>query len=297
VTTRTPSDPPEDDDEDVVEVRVRRLHRRDVNKTWEFLKLVFRDVNRETVEYQRPRTKHRFLDSYDDDDIEQLLFEAGGQVVGYAECTFEISGTDNWLNPRYFEKRGMRPLFVDELAVHPDFQGRGVGVFMIEQLQHLGRRRGCTHLVLEVAENNRSALAFYRRRGFQKLDAAIFMARRVSPNEPELLPPRILGAKREEHEEAADAESLVLELPEAAAGSEPPTRVRGRADEEVESGRKKRAMKASKRKTAKASTRESATPKAGSKPRQPATKKPATRGAASNAKTTKKASVRTKRAP
>ena len=171
-----------------VEICVRRIHRRDLNRTWEFLKLVFRDVNRETVEYQRPRTKHRFFDVYDDDDAEQLLFEAGGEIVGYAECTFEISGSDNWLNPRYFEKRNMRPMFVEELAVHPDLQGRGVGGFIIEQLQHLARLRGCTHLVLEVAENNRDALAFYRHRNFYKLDAAIFMAQKVAV-EPDLLPP------------------------------------------------------------------------------------------------------------
>src|SRR6476469_2848428 len=95
-------------------VRVRRLHRRDLNRTWEFLKLVFRDVNRETVEYQRPRSKKRFLDIYEEDEAEQLLFESENEVVGYAECTFEIgSGSDNWLNPRYFEKRSMRPMFVD----------------------------------------------------------------------------------------------------------------------------------------------------------------------------------------
>ena len=39
---------------------VRRMHRRDINRVWEFLKRSFRDVNRETVEYQRPRSKERF---------------------------------------------------------------------------------------------------------------------------------------------------------------------------------------------------------------------------------------------
>ena len=29
------------------------------------------------------------------------------------------------MNERYFEKRDMRPLFVEELAVHPEAQGRG----------------------------------------------------------------------------------------------------------------------------------------------------------------------------
>src|SRR5215470_13758402 len=43
------------------EVRVRRIHRRDLNRVWEFLKLVFRDVLRETIEYQRPRLKKHFF--------------------------------------------------------------------------------------------------------------------------------------------------------------------------------------------------------------------------------------------
>src|SRR3954452_14667449 len=83
-------------------LRVRRIHRRDLNRVWEFLKLVFRDVNRETVEYQRPRTKKRFLEVYEEDGVEQLVFEAetgtGDELVGYAECAFEVTGTDNWIN-------------------------------------------------------------------------------------------------------------------------------------------------------------------------------------------------------
>jgi ribosomal protein S18 acetylase RimI-like enzyme len=177
------------------EVRVRRIHRRDLNRAWEFLKLVFRDVNRETVEYQRPRTKSRFLEVYDQEGVEQLVFDVKvdgkDEIVGYAECAFEVSGNDNWINERYFQKRDMRPLFVEELAVHPDYQGRGVGGFMLEQVEHLARVRGCTHMVLEVAENNENALHFYRARSFTKLDAAIFLAKKVT-TEDELLPPRKL---------------------------------------------------------------------------------------------------------
>ncbi|MDW8245297.1 MAG: GNAT family N-acetyltransferase [Sandaracinaceae bacterium] len=176
-----------------VEITVRRMHRRDINRVWEFLKRTFRDVNRETVEYQRPHSKERFAEIYDDEGVEQLIFEIGGEIVGYAQCSYEVSGSDNWVNPRYFESRNMRPLFVEELATHPDYQGIGVGSFMLEQLEHLARIHGCTHLVLEVAENNERALGFYRKRGFTKLDAAIFMAKRIE-REPELLPPRKLRA-------------------------------------------------------------------------------------------------------
>ncbi|MDB4973186.1 MAG: acetyltransferase, family, partial [Myxococcaceae bacterium] len=68
----------------------------------------------------------------------------------------------------------------------------------------LARLRGCTHLVLEVAENNRDALVFYKHRGFQKMDAAIFMAQKID-SAPDLLPPRKLKG-REERDEEDDGE-------------------------------------------------------------------------------------------
>jgi len=183
-----------------IELHVRRMHRRDINRVWQFLKLVFRDVNRETVEFQRPRHKQRFEETYEDEGVEQLLFEIrrGGkaELVGYAEYAYEIAGTDSWMNHRYFEKRGMRPLFVEEIAVHPGYHGLGIGSFMFEQIEHAARLRGCTHIVLEVAENNEEALRFYRKRNFHKLDAAIFLSRKLE-TPGDLLGPRKLKRRDE----------------------------------------------------------------------------------------------------
>jgi ribosomal protein S18 acetylase RimI-like enzyme len=182
---------------------VRHMTRRDINRVWDFLKISFREVNAETVEYQRPRSKHRFEEVFEEEGIEQLLFEVEDDIVAYAECSYEVIGSDNWINPRYFEKRDMRPLFVDELAVHPEMHGRGVGSFVLEQLHHLARVHGLNHLVLEVAENNERALGWYKKRSFKKLDAAIFMACSVV-TEPELLPPRPLPPAREPVRDDAD---------------------------------------------------------------------------------------------
>jgi ribosomal protein S18 acetylase RimI-like enzyme len=180
------------------ELRVRRMHRRDINRVWEFLKLVFRDVNRETVEYQRPRHKKHFMEIYEEEGIEQLIFEikrAGRfELVGYSEYAYEIVGSDSWMNHRYFEKRGMRPLFVEEIAVHPNYHEMGIGSFMFEQIEHAARLRGCTHIVLEVAENNEEALRFYRKRSFQKLDAAVFLSRKLDTR-GHLLSPRKLKTR------------------------------------------------------------------------------------------------------
>jgi ribosomal protein S18 acetylase RimI-like enzyme len=181
--------------EPAIELHVRRMHRRDINRVWHFLKMVFRGVNRETVEFQRPRHKKRFVETYEDEGVEQLLFEikrAGKhELVGYSEYSHEIAGPDSWMNHRYFENRGMRPLFVEEIAVHPDYHGLGIGSFMFEQIEHAARLRGCTHIVLEVAENNEEALRFYRKRNFHKLDAAIFLSRKLE-TAGDLLSPRKL---------------------------------------------------------------------------------------------------------
>ena len=85
--------------------------------------------------------------------------------VAHVSCRFQrdADGAE-----RIHERTDGNPLFVEELAVHPRMQGRGVGGFMIDQLQHLARLRGCTHLVLEVAENNRDALAGYAGRHGQR---------------------------------------------------------------------------------------------------------------------------------
>jgi ribosomal protein S18 acetylase RimI-like enzyme len=187
-------------------INVRHMTRRDIGDVWEFLKVSFRDVNLETVEYQRPRSRRRFEEVFEEEGIEQLIFEVDGDIVAYAECSYEVTGSDNWINPRYFEKRNMNPLFVDELAVHPDWHGKGVGSFVLEQLHHLARVHGLNHLVLEVAENNESALEWYKKRAFKKLDAAIFMACAVDI-EPELLPPRELPAAKQPEPSASEDDS------------------------------------------------------------------------------------------
>ncbi len=178
-----------------IELHVRRMHRRDINRVWQFLKMVFRGVNRETVEFQRPRHKQRFVETYEDEGVEQLLFEIKhadkSELVGYAEYSHEIAGADSWMNHRYFEKRGMRPLFVEEIAVHPGHHGLGIGSFMFEQIEHAARLRGCTHIVREVAETNEEALRFYRKRNFHNLDAAIFLSRKLATPGDQLGPRRL----------------------------------------------------------------------------------------------------------
>ena len=101
---------------------------------------------------------------------------------------------------RYFERRDMRPLFVEELAqrtsrayraawvgsrivgfagqmfiddeshvnniaVDPEWQGSGLGAAILSDLVRTGLDRGTRHLTLEVRVGNEPALALYKRFG------------------------------------------------------------------------------------------------------------------------------------
>ena len=60
-----------------------------------------------------------------------------------------------------------RPLFnVHDVAVLPDFRGRGVGRELLRFIAEDARRLGCCKITLEVREDNRAAAELYRSEGF-----------------------------------------------------------------------------------------------------------------------------------
>ena len=62
--------------------------------------------------------------------------------------------------------RAMPLLNVHDLAVLPEFRGRGVGSALLAGLEAEARQRGCCKMTLEVRADNSPANALYRRRGF-----------------------------------------------------------------------------------------------------------------------------------
>ena len=74
-----------------------------------------------------------------------------------------------------FSTFAARPLLnIHDLAVHPEWRGRGIGRALIAAGETLARHRGCCKLTLEVLSNNQQALNAYRRAGFEayQLDPA-----------------------------------------------------------------------------------------------------------------------------
>ena len=86
-----------------------------------------------------------------------LIFLAyqGSHAVGIAVCFVG------------FSTFAARPLVnIHDLAVLPDFRGRGVGRQLLEAVECKARAQGCCKLTLETQENNRRARRIYQAAGF-----------------------------------------------------------------------------------------------------------------------------------
>ena len=86
--------------------------------------------------------------------IEAILVESSGQVVGFATFFSNYS--------TYMTQVGIH---LDDLFVLAEYRGMGIGKALMSYVAQLGVKRGCGRLEWNVAQWNKSAIAFYERMG------------------------------------------------------------------------------------------------------------------------------------
>ena len=87
-----------------------------------------------------------------------FLFSLGGRPVG----TYTL-----FVLPLLAHK-GAPEAIVEDVAVHPEAQGQGVGRSMMEHARSLAREAGCYKLALSSNQRRAAAHAFYERLGFER---------------------------------------------------------------------------------------------------------------------------------
>ena len=99
-------------------------------------------------------------------DIEagNLFILDDGATVAAAFALFELEDADDvqWRAPQ------AKAVGLGRFAVHPDYQGRGVGLSAIREARRIARARGAQYLRLFVMPVNRPAIRFYERVGFTR---------------------------------------------------------------------------------------------------------------------------------
>jgi GNAT superfamily N-acetyltransferase len=83
-----------------------------------------------------------------------VAVDQGGNLVGICTAYHEL-----------FSVRFGHRVWVEDLAVHPDWRSEGIGKGLLDAAKGWARERGATHLELDSAETRPDAHRFYEREG------------------------------------------------------------------------------------------------------------------------------------
>jgi GNAT superfamily N-acetyltransferase len=88
-----------------------------------------------------------------------LIADLDGKAAGFAFYFFNYS---TW--------KGRPGLYLEDLFVHPEFRGLGIGKALLERVAAVAVEKNCPRLQWEVLDWNTPAIDFYRAMGAEFLD-------------------------------------------------------------------------------------------------------------------------------
>ena len=104
----------------------------------------------EALCFTQPWAGHNFLEALDRKDLLYVVADAGGRIVGHAGV-FTVMGDGEIIN----------------VAVHPDFRGKGIAYQMLSYLMGIAPEIGTEDFTLEVRAGNKAAIRLYEKLGFE----------------------------------------------------------------------------------------------------------------------------------
>ena len=119
---------------------IREMQPEDLDQVAEIERMIF----------SQPWSEQGFLSSLQSKDTLYLVAVRDGIITGY--CGFLQS----------FDEAD-----ITNVAVHPQFQRRGIAYQMLHRLMEQGMERGVGRYTLEVRVSNEAALALYNKLGFE----------------------------------------------------------------------------------------------------------------------------------
>jgi glucosamine-phosphate N-acetyltransferase len=92
---------------------------------------------------------------------------AGVRTVVAVDETGNVMGTASLILEHKFIHKGGTIGHIEDVAVHPNHEGKGVGSAVVRVLIDLARQSGCYKVILSCNDQN---LAFYSKLGFRRHD-------------------------------------------------------------------------------------------------------------------------------
>ena len=88
-----------------------------------------------------------------------VIAEYEGRAAGFAFYFFNYS---TWM--------GRPGIYLEDLFVHPEFRGKGIGKALLKRVAEIAVEKGCKRMQWEVLDWNTPAIDFYRAMGADFLD-------------------------------------------------------------------------------------------------------------------------------
>jgi len=122
-------------------MKIRRMTEKDLDVVTKLERRLFPDPwSRSSFEFEIHQNIYSF----------PMVLEQKGQIIGYAII---------W---KIYEE-----FHIANLAIHPDFQGRKLGSYFLDQI--LKMKGDCRYALLEVRESNKRAIHLYEKFGFKTI--------------------------------------------------------------------------------------------------------------------------------
>ncbi len=92
-----------------------------------------------------------------------FLAKAGDRYAALANCNKNFS---TW--------KAKHLINIHDFVVHPDFRGKGVGHFLLDEIAVWGEKNGYCRVNLEVRHDNDSAKKLYKKAGFTECNPPMY---------------------------------------------------------------------------------------------------------------------------
>ena len=107
----------------------------------------------------------------DAENQELYVYVINGKVVA---CISLCMHMDEVYLPVKWKTKNDDNLYIHRLAVHPDFQKKGVGKILMDFAEKYAREKKFASVRLDTFSVNKRNLKFYESRGYQRLEAIYF---------------------------------------------------------------------------------------------------------------------------
>jgi ribosomal protein S18 acetylase RimI-like enzyme len=132
-----------------------------------FMKAQMHDIN--DIHLVLLRAFEPYNNNYTNDAFNATVLspiEIKNRVLGEEYEIYLVKINEQVIGTVSISKKDQHQLHIRSMAVHPDYQKRGIGLFILKKIVELAKIKNINSLFLETSKPLKAAIKFYKKNGF-----------------------------------------------------------------------------------------------------------------------------------